>query len=120
MTVDGARRPREPSVGDRVALAAARLGGQNELARLLQVSKSAPSRWRTGADHPSPEAMRSLLALDYVLARLAEVMTPAQSQVWLTSPNPHLAGTRPIDVVVTRGPLAVDDAIAAFEDNAPV
>ena len=64
--------------------------------------------------------MRSLLALDYVLARLAEVMTPAQSQVWLTSPNPHLAGTRPIDIVVTRGPLAVDDAIAAFEDNAPV
>ncbi|HMK10997.1 MAG TPA: antitoxin Xre/MbcA/ParS toxin-binding domain-containing protein, partial [Acidimicrobiales bacterium] len=60
------------------------------------------------------------LALDYVLARLAEVMTPEQCQVWLTSPNPALAGARPVDVVVARGPLAVDDAIAAFEDNAPV
>ena len=120
MTVDRARRPRQPSVGERVALAAARVGGQNELARLLQVSKSAPSRWRTGADHPSPEAMRALLALDYVLARLAEVMTPEQIQVWLTSPNPHLAGARPVDVVVSRGPLAVDDAIVAFEADAPV
>jgi hypothetical protein len=64
--------------------------------------------------------MRALLALDYVLARLAEVMTPEQIQVWLTSPNPHLAGARPVDVVVSRGPLAVDDAIVAFEDAAPV
>ena len=47
---------------------------------------------------PLPEAMRSLLALDYVLARLSEVMTAEQSQVWLTSPNPHLAGMRPVDV----------------------
>ena len=120
VTVERARKPREPSVGERVALAASRVGGQNELARLLQVSKSAPSRWRTGADHPSPEAMRSLDALDYVLARLSEVMTAEQSQVWLTSPNPHLAGMRPVDVLVARGPLALDDAIAAFEDNAPV
>ncbi len=120
MTIVRARRPREPSIGERVALASARLGGQNELARVLQVSKSAPSRWRTGADHPSPEAMRNLLAVDYVLARLAEVMTPEQCRVWLTSPNPHLAAVRPIDVIVTRGPLALDDAIAAFEDLAPV
>jgi hypothetical protein len=71
VTVERARKPREPSVGERVALAASRVGGQNELAQPPAGVEVGSERWRTGADHPSPEAMRSLLALDYVLARLS-------------------------------------------------
>lgn len=49
-----------------------------------------------------------------MLDRLLLELHPDQAGVWLTSPNPHLAGARPIDVLKLRGAAPVLDAIDAL------
>ncbi|QTV80467.1 antitoxin Xre/MbcA/ParS toxin-binding domain-containing protein [Microbacterium sp. NIBRBAC000506063] len=46
-----------------------------------------------------------------VRARLRELWTDPVIDVWLTSTNSHLDGTRPVDVLALRGVEAVMDAI---------
>ena len=46
-----------------------------------------------------------------VRARLRELWTDPAVDVWLTSPNSHLDGARPIDVLALNGVETVMDAI---------
>lgn len=46
-----------------------------------------------------------------VRARLRELWTDPAIDVWLTSPNSHLDGARPIDVIALSGVETVMDAI---------
>ncbi|MEX2238820.1 MAG: antitoxin Xre/MbcA/ParS toxin-binding domain-containing protein [Dehalococcoidia bacterium] len=91
--------------------------GSNSVADMLSVSRSQPSRWRSGIESPGPESQRRLLDLDYVMARLMQIMTPDLALDWLYSQNAHL-GARPIDVMRLRGAAAVIDAVDAEEEGA--
>jgi uncharacterized protein (DUF2384 family) len=88
--------------------------GNNGLARILGVSNSQPTRWRQGKESISPANRRRLSDLDHVLDRLLLELWPDQAGDWLTSPNAHLGGAIPIDVLVLRGAGAVLDAIDAL------
>lgn len=88
--------------------------GNNTAARVLGVSSSQPSRWRSGAEQVSAENRRKLSDLDYVLDRLLLELYPDDVALWLTSPNAHLGGARPADVLQLRGPAAVLPAIDAL------
>jgi len=105
------------------SLLAGRLGrlitdlGNNRVASLLGVSRSQPSRWRRGEERISAEKQRSLLDLDYVMARLLQLFPPQQAEIWLTSHNAHL-GARPMDVLRLRGAGAVVRAIDAEAQGA--
>jgi uncharacterized protein (DUF2384 family) len=87
------------------------LGSQAELARLLQVSTSQPSRWRAGEETPSPQHGRELLDLDHVMARAMLLWAPKTALLWLTGANSFLEGARPIDVLRTRGSSEVINAL---------
>lgn len=90
--------------------------GNNGLARLLGVSPSQPTRWRSGKESISPANRRRLSDLDHVLDRLLLELWPDQAGDWLTNPNPHLGGAVPVDVLILRGAppvLAAIDALAA-------
>jgi uncharacterized protein (DUF2384 family) len=92
--------------------------GNNTLARILGVSNSQPSRWRTGKEQVSPENRRKLADLDHVLERLLLEVYPDQAGDWLNSPNAHLGGGTPLDVLALRGAAPVLDAIDALAAGA--
>ena len=91
--------------------------GSNTVARLLGVSRSQPSRWRSGAEQMSPLNRARLTDLDHVLNRLLQVLWPEEAGAWLTASNPHLGG-RPIDVLALRGSGPVIEAIDALAQGA--
>ena len=87
------------------------LGSQAELARLLKVSTSQPSRWLAGIETPSPQHERELLDLDHVMARVSLVWSRKSALAWLNGANNFLEGARPIDVLLTRGSADVINAL---------
>jgi hypothetical protein len=90
--------------------------GNHRTAELLGTADSQPSRWRSGQEVPGPATAAKLLDLDHVLARLLLVWSSDVALDWLSGPNPHLEGARPIDVLMIRGPTEVIAALDA--DNA--
>jgi len=88
-------------------------GGVTKVAAALGVSKSQPSRWKSGAELPGPEAARRLVDLDHVLSRALLLWEPKTAVTWLESPNGYLDRARPIDVLMTRGSSEVLDALDA-------
>jgi uncharacterized protein (DUF2384 family) len=92
--------------------------GNNVVADILGVARSQPSRWRSGQERLSPENRKRISDLDHVLDRLLLELYPDQAGLWLTGPNPHLAGARPLDVLELRGAAAVLPAIDALAAGA--
>ena len=92
--------------------------GNNRLAELLGVSRSQPSRWKSGTEGLAPRNQRALLDLDYVIARLHQLWTPDVAATWLESPNAHLGGAVPLEVLRQRGAVEVVRAIDAEAEGA--
>lgn len=89
------------------------LGGITPVAELLDVSKSQPSRWRSGQEQPSPAKARELIDLDHVLARAVLLWEPEVAIDWLLGSNSYLDGARPIDILRLRGSSEVLEALDA-------
>jgi hypothetical protein len=87
--------------------------GNNNLASLMGVSPSQPSRWKSGAEVPGTLAAPLLVDLDHVVARLLLVWDESLVTDWLTTANSFLEGARPIDVLARRGSTEVVEAIEA-------
>ncbi len=107
-----ARSVAMPLVRERVRFLTDTVGGA-ELARWLGVSRSQPTRWRTGEEQPGVETARELVDLDHVLTRALMLWAPRVAIDWLTSANAHLDGARPIDVLRIRGSAEVIEALDA-------
>lgn len=91
--------------------------GNNRVAKLLSVSVSQPSRWRSGKEGMGAENQRKVIDLDYVFGRLEQLFSARQAEIWLTSYNAHL-GARPVDVLRIRGAAPVIEAIDAEAQGA--
>lgn len=89
------------------------LGSGQAVADLLGVSRSQPSKWRTGQEKPGPDAAKRLIDLDHVLARALMLWPPDIAVDWLSGTNAFLEGARPIDVLRTRGSRDVIEALDA-------
>lgn len=93
--------------------------GNAEVARVLGVATSQPSRWRSGKERIGFENLTRLLELDLVVSRLLLLFGDAEGiGSWLDGQNPFLNFARPRDVVRTRGPLALLPAIEGEEQGA--
>jgi hypothetical protein len=115
------RSHRRPSLGTEVRrrlLWLTAVLGNNKVAELLGVSRSQPSRWRTGAEGLAARNQRAVLDLDYVIVRLHQVWDPEVAAIWLESPNAHLGGATPLDVLRQRGTQDVISAIDAEAQGA--
>lgn len=91
--------------------------GNNRVAKLLSVSVSQPSRWRSGKEGMGAENQRKVIDLDYVFGRLEQLFSARQAEIWLTSFNAYL-GARPVDVLRIRGAAPVIEAIDAEAQGA--
>ena len=109
-----AKTPVPPQVRRRLTWLISVLGN-NQVAELLGVNRSQPSRWRSGKEGLATESRRAVLDLDYVIARLHEVWVPEVATIWLTSPNAFLGGGTPVETLKQRGVL---DVIAAIDAEA--
>lgn len=89
------------------------VGGVTKLARALGVSPSQPSRWKDGAETPSPEVTEKLLDLDHVVALAVQAWEPEVVMDWMTTANGFLDGAQPMDVLMQRGAAEVIDALKA-------
>ena len=107
-----------PALTSRIELAIDSLGGGTALAALLGVNKSQPSQWRNGNEVPSSDMQRRIIDLDHVVARAQMVWAPEIALAWLRSPNSHLNGAVPLDVLELRGPAEVLDALDAVLSGA--
>lgn len=112
------KRPaaRTPSVAsivlaDRASTVAAALGSKAQLAALLEVSPSQPTRWIDGSESPNSENARLIVDLDHVIARAGLLWKPTVIGAWLNGSNAFLDGARPIDVLRTTGSVPVIDAL---------
>lgn len=93
--------------------------GNNQVAEMLGVSKSQPSRWSSGKDKISGENQRRLIDLDYVMTRLLRVCHPEMAAIWLASFNPDLRAV-PAHVLQLEGAASVIEAIDLLEAGANV
>lgn len=91
--------------------------GNENVAKLLGISRSQPARWRSGKQTPGLDRRRLIYQLDDITQRLLTVFSRPVAAVWLQSHNPLLR-TRPIDALRLRGPLALEAAIAYEEQQA--
>lgn len=102
----------DPLSAERVRYLADEFGG-TQLAAIVGVHRSQPSRWVKGQERPGPVAAPLLIDLEHVLARARLVWGETAARTWLESANVHLGGGRPIDVLQISGPSPVLEALDA-------
>lgn len=106
-------RARLSFAAERTEFLISAVGSGTALADVLGVAHSQPTRWRKGQESPSPQVARELVDLDHVMARALMLFPQPVALDWLTSANSYLDGSRPIDVLRTRGSSEVIDALDA-------
>lgn len=87
----------------------------SDLANITQVSPATVSRWAAGKAAPHPRTQLVISDLRYVVDRLAEFYTPAETRLWLYARHALLDGARPIDLIHAGGAdrvLAVIDSLS--------
>lgn len=102
----------EPDIARR-ARALADVLTQSGLASIVDVSRSAVSRWISGDDTPRGANAAAVLDLDFVVARYALAYPPATFRAWFGAPNAFLNGATPADVLHLEGPSRVIDALSS-------
>src|ERR1035438_1502443 len=92
-----------------------RFGNQSRVAELLDVDKSALSRWLNKGDQPDPENEEQIAALRLIALRLARLYQPKTAMKWLLGVNAFLGNRRPTDLI-RRGRIA--EVLSAIEQTA--
>jgi putative toxin-antitoxin system antitoxin component (TIGR02293 family) len=69
------------------------------VARILSKDTKTVRRWLTSRADPRWDAKETVLALNVVLERLADVVEPGSAEEWLFTPVPALDNRRPVDLI---------------------
>jgi len=104
-------RPDKSLVRLRYEVARLAFADDAELARSLDVHRSAVVRWKSG-EPPARANWEQLVGLDAVVSLLAGFLDPRSIPKWLHGINAHLGDRRPVDVI-RLGRLS--EVIAALE-----
>lgn len=84
------------------------------VARILERDPKTVQRWIRRQTTPRWDVRETVLALNVVLERLAEVIDPASAEDWLFTPIPALDHERPVDLIRSgraREVLSLIDAL---------
>lgn len=85
------------------------------VARILGKDPKTVQRWLRSRTAPQWDVRETVLALNVVLEKLAEVVEPSSAEDWLFTPVPVLDYHRPVDLIRegrSREVLSLIDAIA--------
>jgi len=70
-----------------------------DVANLLGLREETISRWNQGKAYPQPPAEKTLLTLEYIVDQLADFYTPKEARQWVFSPQKHLDGKSPAELI---------------------
>jgi transcriptional regulator with XRE-family HTH domain len=83
-----------------------------DVANVAAVSPATVSRWTSGKASPHPKTQLLISDLRYIVDRLADLYSPAETRLWLYSRHRLLDGARPIDLIHAG---RADDVLAVIE-----
>jgi hypothetical protein len=89
-----------------------RFAPQRKLAQLLGVSPTDVERWRYASQAIDEVSSECVGLLELVMPRLLRLHSMEASERWLAGTNPHLRGSRPIDLITAGRTDELLDAIA--------
>lgn len=88
------------------------------VARILAKDAKTVRRWLDRRATPRWEIKETVLALNVVLDRLANVVEPGSAEDWLFTPNEALSNRRPVDLIRQGEYRSVLDLIDAVGEGA--
>lgn len=84
----------------------------SDVANIVNASRPTVSRWKTSKASP-PLATQTIIAdLRYVVDRLSDFYTPAETRLWLHAKHPLLNNERAIDLILAD---RTQEVLAAIE-----
>ena len=88
----------------------------SDVANIVNASRPSVSRWKSGKASPPLATQTIIAALRYVVDRLSDFYTPAETRLWLHAKHPLLNNERAIDLIIadrTQEALAVIERLDA-------
>ena len=70
-----------------------------EVANLLGTRPETVSRWNQGRAYPHASTEKTLLELEYIVDQLSDFYEPSEARLWIFSPQKHLAGVSPAELI---------------------
>jgi len=72
-----------------------------DVANILGTRPETVSRWKQGRAYPHAKTEKTLLELEYIVDQLSEFYEPNEARQWIFSPQRHLAGASPAELINT-------------------
>ena len=91
------------------------VGSRAKVAELLEVDRSRVTRWLDAGQEPDEANRRAIDAIEFALERLTSRYQLETALKWLAGSNPHLRGSRPIELLRDGRVAEVITAIEADE-----
>ena len=70
-----------------------------ELANLLGTRPETISRWNQGRTYPHASTEKTLLELEFIVDQLSDFYEPNEARLWIFSPQKHLHGLSPAELI---------------------
>jgi hypothetical protein len=70
-----------------------------EVANLLGTRPEAVSRWNQGRAYPHSNTEKVLLELEFIVDQLSDFYEPNEARQWIFSPQKHLKGVSPAELI---------------------
>lgn len=70
-----------------------------EVANLLGTRPETVSRWNQGRAYPHSSTERTLLELEFIVDQLSDFYEPNEARQWIFSPQKHLGGVSPAELI---------------------
>jgi hypothetical protein len=70
-----------------------------EVANLLGTRPETVSRWNQGRAYPHAGTERTLLELEFIVDQLSDFYEPNETRQWIFSPQKHLGGASPAELI---------------------
>ncbi len=72
---------------------------QIEVARLLGTRPETVSRWNQGRAYPHAATEKTQLELEFIVDQLSDFYEPNEARQWIFSPQKHLKGVSPAELI---------------------
>ncbi len=70
-----------------------------EVANLLGTRPETVSRWNNGRAYPHASTEKTLLELEFIVDQLSDFYQPNEARQWIFSPQKHLEGVSPAELI---------------------
>ena len=70
-----------------------------DVANILGTRPETVSRWNQGRAYPHSSTEKTLLELEFIIDQLSDFYDPNDARLWIFSPQKHLGGNSPAELI---------------------